>query len=582
MKNVRIHILLLLLLLFTGIRGQQNVTFDLTTGTFDKELSYIENIHISGLPIYNGKNVDIIGLEVKGIESEDLKKINSFKGNIETLQGEISTLVSDSLQLAGIDTSSADSLYYLTLSNQLTGEKYGTLSIFASNVAKAKDTSKRADRIASFKTLFKALQRQTNNVLSSKRKEQSAAANDMAALEKKAFINISANPAYWVNPGGASKFQFSLSQKLKMNFSYEFKFHLYSKNTDAFPLERLLNNLTAKFDSLFTAKGGLDTEEIKSNVSTTFNIINTDFYKSAFELNNTNSLVPFSSKISNQTIDSFTKAYREYYNSKENLQSIKTDLSEYLSRIRDSSQNDARWNERSPKTKSDFENLYTIPEEYDMVKFKNIADSLNSASSLIADYKQLPRLRTDVQKHETKVLTSFQRLKLLTDSLKNSYISSGTISAKSTSGATENVELDATRIGTTYGYAILPLGSGSSEFFQFIGLNFRMHDYDFRLKGREAYAHQFLSRLSFMFGMAITDNMQYKGQTLQNLRVGFKPVIGFNFELFKHVNFGAGAIGFMPQPVIDNTGYSEPKWRGYFSVAFDFNIINYLINKNNK
>ena len=112
------------------------------------------------------------------------------------------------------------------------------------------------------------------------------------------------------------------------------------------------------------------------------------------------------------------------------------------------------------------------------------------------------------------------------------------------------------------------------EWFRFLGVNFRLDGFDNRLDGKEAY-HSYWSRISIMLVLSSTSDMQYKGNKLENTRLGIKPVIGLNWETIKHVNVGVGMISFIQESASDSQ--KDPKIRGYISLSFDFNLFNYLI-----
>ena len=75
--NFHKNLLLLLLIVFTTLisKAQQNVTFDLNTSTFNSKLSYLELVTIEGLPIKDGKLVDIIQLKIKSYSNKERKNI---------------------------------------------------------------------------------------------------------------------------------------------------------------------------------------------------------------------------------------------------------------------------------------------------------------------------------------------------------------------------------------------------------------------------------------------------------------------------------------------------------------------------
>ena len=141
-----------------------------------------------------------------------------------------------------------------------------------------------------------------------------------------------------------------------------------------------------------------------------------------------------------------------------------------------------------------------------------------------------------------------------------------------------NTKLDATRVGTLYGIGRISFGDDVWELTQFVATNFRFGPYDNRLKGEAAYK-SWKSRFSIVFGIATTKDIEYKGQSLLDTRLGFKPILGVSYEPVKHVNIMVSSVSFLQETLSTSHSYSLTKARPMLSIAFDFNAFNYLINK---
>jgi hypothetical protein len=156
------------------------------------------------------------------------------------------------------------------------------------------------------------------------------------------------------------------------------------------------------------------------------------------------------------------------------------------------------------------------------------------------------------------------------------YTVAGISSAVLEASSSGETKLDGTRLGTAFGIGLVsfePDLTNSVGWFLYIGVNIRWNDFDNRKK--DPYKN-FLSRWSVLVAIAYTNDIYYNGQRLNDTHLGFKPVIGINFEPIKHLDIGAGMISFIP----DNTSIQNmPVIRPYVSLSFDFNLFNYLIQK---
>lgn len=186
--------------------------------------------------------------------------------------------------------------------------------------------------------------------------------------------------------------------------------------------------------------------------------------------------------------------------------------------------------------------------------------------NIIIDYqewlknkKQFDLEKDNIQKDNKIIAEKFER----TNAVSTTFV----LSSSST-------ELIGTRIGTAYGVAVVDYkGLKDFDMIQYFGLKFHLGPYDKRLK--DPYANDW-SRFFVLTGIATTDNMKYRGQKLENTDIGVKPMLGLGADVLgKQISLTYGYV-FFNQPKVNS---SSLRGRHFISISFDFNVINYLIQK---
>lgn len=509
--------------------AQQEVTFDLNTSKFSKKLSYIEKVTFVGEPKKDGVQFDVIDLEIRSLDKNIEKKLSEENKKLRELKIEIESL-SSQLEMEG-DTS--------TQGKVIIGEK---------------------------------------EELVNAQKKLQLSIND---LEKKKYKKI--ENVRWVRVHEDDKFSLPLAHNLTMVEDYEFEFTGYTKSTEAFPSKDLMNRLTSELTKELK-KGSVSGPNFEQLIQKGFDTVLTTFFggKTLF-VNNTISQYDGSFLHKDTIVELYSKLIPilktiadEENDLNKNIPKLKTKISALKA---------SQYGIDQSAFSAEFElslkgfSYNDLDKWLDLAK-KNGLDSALAVDSvwnnsimikIIGSNENILLKKDEMQPYEKGVDS------LMAISVNNLY--SKEVFKHKIASTAESTELDATLIGTMYGIGALYLDDDIWELTQYITLNFRWGPYDNRLKGKAAYK-SFWSRCSIMFGMGITDNMEYKGQKLQNTRLGIKPILGLSFEPMKHLNISAGAMAFIQEPVSGDQSYSVTHFRPMISIAFDFNAVNFLITKN--
>ena len=525
--------LLILLAIFLALttQAQQQVTFDLNSSTFSKKLSYLENITIEGLPEKNGKKIQAIQLTIKTLSNKTIKKIN----------------------------------------NRLI------------------DIAKEEIKIDKEKTKIKAIPSPTKSDSSDLLKHQIKKDKLIAEydeLEKSKYKKDSLVNSVWYNKGDETKFQFSLVNKLKMETKYEFIFTLFSKNEKPYPIDDAFKNVEKNLDNYFVTNNGIDPSKVDSLISIEIDTINKNYFGPKIYVSNENTLKKHNGSISNTTKlklqTYFRKLYVKKYNNESQENTIKTNNVLILGKLFENN-NMAAFNIKYLEKACSNADSKAFQE---WLNSNTSIDTTNAriAKSMVKSLNSLPIKKVKEYKESIAHLQDSVK-KFIDTEVKNIYIADDIIPV-SKSAASASTDLEGKKIGTIYGLAVIPFGEkgdywGVTELMQYVGLNFRLGSYDNELIGKEAYK-SCLSHFSFLFGMVTTDNIEYKGQQIRNTRLGFKPIIGFSYEPIQQINISIGTMGFLQDPISSERSYSLTKFRPFVSIAFDFNIVNYLIKLKDK
>ncbi|WP_026968051.1 hypothetical protein [Algoriphagus terrigena] len=577
MKNVSLSSIAKILLLFflslqyfDATAQNESVIFNLTEGKFNIEkIPYVHAITITGIPTKDGENVDAIRLVVNKVTSDEEKDLLVKKEQARKLSEDLVAIK------AQLDFLSNEVLPKIA-ANNITILKDGLTKNKLSDLAMKFE---QAGTIPSDLELDE-LRKATNDEIEKQNASHEEIENknillkaEIVELEK----TVSALPFFdgmWIRTSDADvDFSFTLPAKLKMGESYQFAFSIYKQNKLAAPIDELLNPLISEFNQRLDSLGYYEVDEIDQRVAETIKKIETDFFANVYSLDPTNkSLAPKKGfGLDEQTIMILSSLIRKYYIEKSNLEENATTAKARrndIAEIVDSrSITDAHYNE--------ILRLIELPEKSLELRNALIQAGYTTAENdlIVTHYKTLTSVKgRDITITTTNIKT-YEDIEEIFTKIKNLYTQVGNVTYKVSTGDTD---IDGIMVSTTYGIGIVHLDKNTIEWVRFFGINIRFDGFDNRLPNKEAY-HSYWSRISLMVGISTTSDMQYKGNQLENTRLGLKPVIGLNWEPFKHINIGAGMISFIQESTADSQ--KDPKIRPYVSLSFDFNLFNYLIQK---
>lgn len=235
----------------------------------------------------------------------------------------------------------------------------------------------------------------------------------------------------------------------------------------------------------------------------------------------------------------------------------------------------------SPAQAATFQDLITNPASYNLATFSVLVGAYRNTNVIQDRYADLKELRDEVPELEKELKEIKEEIDKLFDFLSYTYTRDGSVTSLGVASSENSTDVEGIRLSTTYGLAAIPLQDDFKvmEWAQFITMNIRWGDFDNELKGKDAFKNG-LSRWSVAIGLLVTDDLQFNGQDLENTRLGFKPVIGINYQPMQHLTLGSGIVSFIPSSI--NNGPTRTTVRPYLSLSFDFNLFNYLIQKNSK
>ena len=141
-----------------------------------------------------------------------------------------------------------------------------------------------------------------------------------------------------------------------------------------------------------------------------------------------------------------------------------------------------------------------------------------------------------------------------------------------------SADLVGVKIGTDLGLGITFFENREADMFTYSALKFYFFPYDKRMVHPWG-KNNFFGRTSFLFGVALSGNIFYKGQQLDNTRIGVKPLMGISIDVTKQFTFSGGLLFFNQSRPSPFSGESRLRARGFVSVGFDFDAINFLIRK---
>jgi protein-tyrosine-phosphatase len=549
----------------------EKVVFNLDKGEFNTaRIPYVHPITVTGIANKNGVQLDAIALTVtKNIEKEstELKAKRFEKIQLEKEADVLATSrksLDDVLKIVQNDADQA------TIKKFLEEHNFTDLSKSIDDITEPDQTKKK-----------KAIEDVINGKIEKVQKEQDNQEKSKIKLSATIFemeTTLGGPPFYeglWQRTPAENEFNFSMPTRLEMSESYNFVFTLYTQNKSAFPVDKFLDTLISdinvhlKTDAFFTqAAAAKRVDEVLSNIE---NIVFTNVF----------SLTPGTSNfarrglnITKATKDKITKLVFDY---QLNLRTIAAEKSNI--------EGNSKVAQDLIKAKKNItiatqNKLLGIAEKEG--QHSNLDAALKAANfksdsiiTILNFYDPIQISKATIIANEAQAKKTLAALAAEFDFIRSLFVQAGTVTRQNQTGASGNTDINGIRIGTTYGVGLVPLDANTVEWFRFLGINIRFADFDNRLPGKEAYKRSLWSRCSFMIGISTTSDMEYKGKKLENTRLGVKPVIGFNIEPIKHINFGAGIISFIQEPI--GNSQRDPKLRFYTSLSFDFNLFNYLI-----
>lgn len=158
----------------------------------------------------------------------------------------------------------------------------------------------------------------------------------------------------------------------------------------------------------------------------------------------------------------------------------------------------------------------------------------------------------------------------------------------------EEVEIVGERIGTAFGVGLVFFEIDNNDgliadMFQSFGLKFYFKPFDKRLEdpysfkkeeGTKFSLKRAWSKSSLLVGIVTSPRLVYEGQELIATSIGVKPLVGINYDVTKQFSVGVGSVFFNQPTPSTLSDRSSLVARPYVNLNFDFNVINYLIQKN--
>jgi hypothetical protein len=578
------YLLFILLQLVPFCIQAQNdpLIFDLDKGRFNtSKLGYLEPLTITGKAEKDGKSVDIIRLDVT----------RNFKKENEELLKAIGELALLGLQLAQIE---ANQTGLLEIESKVAilaepipdNEKENLITKFTLLGAGFEGfIILLEDKNTTVNVLKSKITIQLNELLKSTTSKKTEITRKGLEIQLKE-IELGQKQTFnetWIKKDGETNFSFTLPERLEMSEEYTFTFQTYSKNSDPFPVERLLNTFFESTISKLEENGNYPKDDIIEDFDVIIKKIQLEVFSSVLYYDEVKKTLDYKYITEVHTpVDLLATKFRGYFEARKNIENQESTIAGNRQNfIKEIEGNKAF----TKMNKVGYTLLIDLMDEKGGDHEESIKKILKDSgfddlfiNTNIQSYQLMKEARLEIPEYESQLNSSFKIILNEFEKIKSFYVTGGPITTKNSTSAGGATDVDGIRISTTYGIgsAILESGFSDTEWFQFLGLNFRFDDYDKRIPGSEAFKSG-KSRWSLMVGLAVTSNMQYKGSQLQNTRLGFKPVIGLNWEPLRGVNIGTGIISFLQDPSIG--GHEETKIKPYLSMSFDFNVFNNLIQK---
>lgn len=575
MKNLFLLSLLCLLTTQSIAQDTETIVYDLNKGQFlSGQFSYLKPITIKGAAILGDGTVDAVQLTVTKVlkkEKETLNinelKIRSIDEEIKELDGQNEILITTKNIINNSSSSTVEDTQIKDLSKIGFGKLINT------------DTEK-AEALDALKTEIDKLNKEISKKSNEKIKLQSKNINLILKLG-----NAKLEEQLWVRKGNETEFSISLQNTLKMTTSYSFDFKIFNQNNNAYPVEKLVNQLMFKVDSAFKDESfSVYTDvKIQNDVETTINKLNNELFSEVYSVDAAKSKVSSTGiKVNEETVNNLVDFFKTYRTRTENLITYRSNEANSQEDIIISLKDDDAFQRMTRSDSDELISLIINPNNYDESRLLYLLSTDGFglvAASVSAEYQLLNKTRTSIKKFQQDSIIARENIQKQFEFIKSLYTKTGNSTFAKKASGTGETDLDGTRLGTVFGIGLTSYENNFFEapgWFLYVGMKIRWDDFDNRAQDKKDRYKSWRSRFAVVVAMSYTSNMYYNGQKLNDTYLGFKPVIGLSFEPIKHMDIGAGIISFIPE---NTTTENMPEIRPYISLSFDFNLFNYLIQK---
>lgn len=139
-------------------------------------------------------------------------------------------------------------------------------------------------------------------------------------------------------------------------------------------------------------------------------------------------------------------------------------------------------------------------------------------------------------------------------------------------------ELQALKIGTTFGGGLVGLNFQNEQardldVLSYTALKFYLSPVDKRIKDPYLDNRFFISRLSILLGFSLTQEINYKGASLDRA-LGFYPVAGLSYDLNRYISIDLGGTLFKQQSLSPLTNTDEIRVAPILGITFDADLFN--------
>lgn len=570
MKNIFISALFILFATYLIAQDTETIVYDLNKGEFlGGQFSYLKNMTIKGAAILGNDKVDAIQLIITKDLAKEKEKFDVNELKIEKLNEEILALSSTSKKLINVKSETD------------TGGKIAdTLSMYLSKLGYSGlvEPNKVSETVENLNQEIEKI----NSEIGKKSKAKIKLQSENIDIEVK-LGNAKFSEELWIRKGDETEFSFALQNTLEMTTNYSFDFKIFKLNNNPYPIENLLTQLMNKVDSAFdNGRFSVYTnDKIINDLEITINKINNELFNEVYSIDPASSTVSNAGiKVDDEKILLLTKLFKSYRTDRKDLSMEEINEKSTKKEIKDSIQNDSSFDALSSSEQSDFLKLIDNQSLYDSVQFRTLITQKNISdiSYLVDLYDDLKIFRNSQSDFQKRIENTRDSIDKQFEFVKKLFTRSGNSSFVKKSSGSGQTDLDGTRLGTVFGIGLVSLENNffeSPTWFLYVGVKIRWDDFDNRFQEKEKRYKSWRSRCAVVVAMSYTNNIYYNGQKLNDTYLGFKPVIGLSFEPVKHLDIGTGIISFIPE----SAGIEKTEIRPYVSLSFDFNLFNYLIQK---